>query len=247
MNTQRFVILTLILTLSLVCLLNQSHAGQVIEGTVDFDTLATTMTVNATHLIVGEVIDVSFVFQQDGPRGTTGPISIATVRVDSDMKKEIERAENDDPDKGELDDKPEQFVSFSQIGGPYPDGDYVEAASIRLLKVGDYVFLRLSPTTFPITNNGVTVNNCTEIYGAVYTVENKRNDDDVNEHVIKKGWRSLDLSVGDMIRLVRAILKKPEEMRAFERDLSAPIKQARYQALRDKIKCIEMELGLPEL
>ena len=247
MNAKRFVTLTLILTLSLVCFLNNLFALQVVEGTVDFDTLATTSTVNATHLVVGEVIDVSFVFQMEIDGGTTGPLSIVTLRVDWDMKKEIERAENDHPDEDKPDDEPEQqLVLFSQIGGPYPDGGYVEVAGVRLLKVGDYVFLRLSATTFPITNNGVTVNNCTKIHGAVHTIDDKGNDD-IAEHIIKRGWRHLDLSVGKMTRIVRVTLKRPEEMRAFERDLDAPVKESRYQTLMSKVKSIEEELNLPEL
>lgn len=244
MNAKRFVTLTMILTLSLVPLFSPSYALQVVDGSVDLDTIATTSTLDATHLVVGEVIDVSFVFQMDVDGGTTGPLSIVTLRVDWDMKKEIERAENSSPEQN--DDREVQRVSFSQIGGPYPDGDYVKAVGIRLLELGDYVFLRLSPTTFPITNNDVTVNNCTKAFGAVYTVDDEGNED-IDEHIIKKGWRSLDLTVVEMTRIVRATLKRPEDMRAFERDLTVPIKEVRYKALMDKVKSIEEDLVLREL
>ena len=250
---KRFATLILILTLSLAPFLTTSYALQVVDGSVDLNTIATTSTLDATHLVVGEVIHVSFVFQMDVDGGTTGPLSIVTLRVDWDMKKEIEGAENDPPKKGKSDEEPEQVVEeleqvvlFSQIGGPYPDGDYVEAAGIRLLELGDYVFLRLSPTTFPITNSAVTVNNCTKAFGAVHTVDDEGNED-IDQHIIKKGWRSLDLTVVEMTRIVRATLKRPEEMRAFERDLTGPTKELRYKALMDKVKSIEGDLSLREL
>ncbi len=143
-------------------------------------------------------------------------------------------------------DEPEQSVSFSQIGGPYPNGDIVQAVGLPLLEVGDYVFLRLSPTRYPVTNNELTVNACTTAYGAVHVVDEDGNDD-IADHTVKKSWRSLDVSVADMTRIVRATLKRPNEMRAFERDLTAPAKEARYQVLMEKIKRIERDLGLPEI
>ena len=58
MNAKRFVTLTLIFTLLLVCLLNDS-AALYPEGTFDFTTMATATMLEATHIIVGEVTDVS--------------------------------------------------------------------------------------------------------------------------------------------------------------------------------------------
>ena len=234
MNAQRFV--TLILALSLICY--HAFASLVDESTVDFDVLATTTTLKATHLIVGEVIEVSFVFEQEIDGGTTGPLSIVKVQIASDMKKMIEHAENDEDE----DDTPEQFVSFSQLGGPYEGGGVVEAVGFPLLEVGDYVFLRLSPRRWALTHNGVTVESCIEMYGTVYEID-KKGSDDIANHVIVKAWKNLDLSVDDMTRIVRATLKRPDEMKRFERDSNAPTKEA----LMSKVGTIEIALTLPEL
>ena len=239
MKAQRFV--TVILALWLASFLNHAFAGVITEDEIDFSTLATTSTLNATQLVVGEVVDVSFVFQQEVNGGTTGPLSIVKVSIATDMKEVIGSAENDDPDEDA-----EQFVSFSQVGGPLPNGDIIEAVGFPLLEVGDYVFLRLPSRRWAITNNGVTVNSCTEIYGTVYAVD-KQGNDNVADHVITKAWRNLDLNVADMTRLVRAILRNPEEMRTLERDLNAPEEDARYEALMNKIEVIEKTLALPDL
>ena len=238
MNAQRFV--TLILALSLICY--HAFASLVDESTVDFDALATTTTLKATHLIVGEVIEVSFVFEQEIDGGTTGPLSIVKVQIATDIKKTIEDAENDEDE----DDTPEQFVSFSQVSGPFANGDIVEAEGFPLLEVGDYVFLRLSPRRWSITNNGVTVTSCTEKFGTVYEID-KNGSDDIADHVIMKAWKNLDLSVADMTRIVRATLKRPDEMRTFERNLNAATSEAGHQALIRKITAIETTLALPNL
>ena len=86
MNTKRIVTLTLILTLSLVCLLNYSVASYP-EGAWDLTTIATKSTLEATHIVVGEVTHVSFVFYYVG----ADPLSIVTLRVDKDIKTEIEK------------------------------------------------------------------------------------------------------------------------------------------------------------
>ena len=94
MNAWFFVMLTLILTLSLVCL--HSPASLYPEGTFDFKTMPVTSTLDATHLVVGEITDVSFVFElvfSEAPEySSSGPLSIATLRVDWDVKEVFDRA-----------------------------------------------------------------------------------------------------------------------------------------------------------
>ena len=242
MNAQRFV--TLILALSLIC--GHIFASLIDESTVDLDALATSMTVNATHLIIGEVVDVSFVFEKERGNATTGLLSIVKVRVVSDMKKTIEDAEAvenvDGESDGAEDDASEQFVFFTQRGGPYSGGGMVEAVGFPLLEVGDYVFLRLSPRTWVITHNGVTVESCIEMFGTVYEID-KNGSDDIADHIIVKSWKNLDLSVDDMTRIVRATLKSPDEMERFERDSNAPTKEV----LMSRVGAIETALALPEL
>ena len=245
MNTKRFVTLTLILTLLLVCSLYYSTAGIYSEDAIDFASLATTMTLNATDLIVGEVIHVSFVFEQN----TSGPISLVTVQVDKDMKEAIMRAdnptENQEPEESKAD---EQTISFVQVGGPLPDGDVVEAAGVRRLKEGDYVFLRLVPSGYPVTHNGQTVHSCTEEYGTMFDVE--KTGDNVDQHMIKNVWNRLNISVLDMIRIVRATLRQPEQMRSLDRDMNELkylTEEARLEMLMDKVKDIEKVSNLPDL
>ena len=127
--------------------------------------MATTSTLEATHIIVGEVTHVSFVFEPDNSE----PISIVTVRVDKDIKAEIERVANEaanpveraseDADTtlpAELreEDLPPETVSFIQVGGPWEDGSWMSVSGMPLLKEGDSVFLRLKPTRFTIRHNG---------------------------------------------------------------------------------------------
>ena len=190
------------------------------EGTFDFTTMATATMLEATHIIVGEVTDVSFVFEQ----GVSGPLSLVTVRVDKDIKAEIQRVDNQETRPQERQsseeerERPPRTVSFVQVGGPTSDGDIVEAVGIRLLKQGDYVFLRLVPSGYPVTHNGKTVNSCTVEYGTMYSVEEE--GDELDQHIIKKGWQDLDVNVMEMTRIVRTTLKRPEEMRTLEREMS---------------------------
>ena len=235
MNAQRFV--TLILVLSLICF--HASASQP-DSSIDLKIIATTSTLKATHVIVGEVTDVSFVFEQEVNGGTTGPLSIVKARIVTDMKKITEDAENTEP-QGETN-QSEQFVSFTQLGGPYSDGGVVEAVGFPLLEVGDYVFLRLSPRSWALTHNGVTVESCIEMYGTVYEID-KNDSDDIANHVIMKAWKDLDLDVDDMTRVVRATLKNPDEMKRFERNSGTPTREA----LIHKISAIETALALPNL
>ena len=249
MNAKCFVTLTLILTLSLVCLLNYSPALYP-EGAFDFTTLATTTTLEAVHIIVGEVTHVSFVFE----RGESGPISFVTVRVDKDIKEAIERVDNqatNPPEKKESNgegETPPRTATFVQTGGPYPNGSWVKAAGIRVLKQGDRVFLRLGPTVNLFEYNGQTVNSGTAEFGTTYSI--KEEGDDIDQHIIKRGWRGLDTTVLEMTRIVRATLKEPEQMRTFERQMNGfkhLTKEARLQEVMNKVANIETALKLPPL
>ena len=248
MNAQRFVMLTLMLTLSLVCL--HSPASLYPENTFNFKTLPTTSTLDATHLVVGEITHVSFVFEivfSEGPEySSSGPLSIATLRIDWDMKETIDRAENPNEPRSvnETD-----TVSFVQVGGPLPDGDVVYASGYRLLKEGDYVFLKLVRSNYPVTNQGVTVHASTREHGTMYDVK-KKGKDNVGKHIITRGWNKLDVTVLDMNRIVRSTLKKTEAMRSLDEEMNSLHHlgdQARLQMLMDKVEEIERELELPEL
>ena len=124
----------------------------------------------------------------------------------------------------------------------------MEAVGIRLLKQGDYVFLRLVPSGYPVTHNGKTVNSCTVEYGTMYSVEEE--GDELDQHIIKKGWQDLDVNVMEMTRIVRTTLKRPEEMRTLEREMSglrrSMAKEARIQMLMNEVTNIETSLNLPD-
>ena len=267
MNAKRFVTLTLILTLSLVCLLNCS-ASQYPEGAFDFTTLGTKRTLEATHIIVGKVTHVSFVFEQ----GFSGPISLVTVRVDKDIKAEIERVDNQEtnPPEGQASEKdrktPPQTVTFVQVGGPYPlvkflpffEGGWVTAAGVRVLKRGERVFLRLLPTTSPYKHNGQPANSYTHEFGTMYSVQGE--GDDVDQHIISRGWQGIDVTVLQMARIVRATLKRPERMRTLERRVNALKRPRRYRRrdvlmspdtrlsiVMNEVAAIETELNLSPL
>ena len=244
MNGQRFVTLLLILTLLLV----SGYVSAIyLEGTWDFESMATTTTEMANHFVVGEVTNVSFVFQHLQGETTSGPISMVTLRVDRDMLSEIERANtpvNERPERN----SDTQYLEFVQNGGPYPDGDYVEVVGIRRLKVGDYLFLRLIPIGYEVTYNGKTLTSCTVEFGTTYDVTKKASID-VSQYVIKKAWKGLDMSVGDMNRIVRATLRKTERMRTMERNIGgrANTNGARHRLLMQEVTAIETELNLPAL
>ena len=253
---KRIATLTLIFALSIVCL-TDSSAGLYPPGTWDHTAMATISTLEAMHIVVGEVTHVSFVFQQDGSE----PLSIVTVRIDKDIKAEIERLENTGPvgqvseeegdtttpgETEEADSTPDT-VSFIQTGGPYPDGDWVEAVGMPLLKVGDDVFLRLKPSNFTVTHNGQEYNSCTDEYGTVYPVQTV--GDDVDKYIIKESWQRLNVNVMDMTRIVRTTLKQPETMRTLERRINknwhAVTDEANLQSIMKAVAEIEETLSLP--
>ena len=256
MNAKRIATLTLIFTVSIVCLLNNSVASYP-EGTWDMTTIATKSTLEATHIVVGEVTDVSFVFYH---ADVTDPLSIVTVRVDKDIKAEIERVanavgrvskENDAAAPGGLtsedDDESLEPITFLQVGGPKEGGGRVRAVGLPVLKVGDYVFLRLRPTNFTVSHNGTDYNSITDAAGTLYSVEAV--GDDVDRHIIKKGWQALDINVGDMTRIVRTTLEQPETMRTLEREVNATWGDAEQAVHLNNIMAtvaeIEETLNLP--
>ena len=248
MHARCFVMLTLILTLSLVCL--HSPASLYPEGTFDFKTIPITSTLDATHLVVGEIADVSFVFElvfSEAPEySSSGPLSIATLQVDWDMKETIDSAENPKKPKSE---NQTDTISFVQVGGPTVDGHVVEAEGYRLLRKGDYVFLKLVRSNYPVTNEGVTAHVSTREHGTMYDVEQKGKDN-IGGHIIINAWRKLDITVLDMTRIVRATLKKTEAMQLLNEKMNRLrnlAEEAQLQTIMDKVEEIEKELKLPEL
>ena len=268
-----------------LCLLNfpSMEAGMYPEGAFDFTTLGTKRTLEARHIIVGEVTHVSFVFElqftgpEYGPDGwaTSGPLSFVTVRVDKDLKKEIERVDNQEtkPLEGKTSEKeretPPQTVTCVQVGGPYPlvkflpffEGGWTTAAGIPVLKRGERVFLRLIPTTSPVEHKGQTANSITHEFGTIYSV--REEEGELDKHIIERGWRGMDVTVLQMTRIVRATLKQPERMRALERRVSRlkpmPIvfdvngqphrmqSADRLPIVMDEVRAIETELNLSPL
>ena len=268
-----------------LCLLNfpSMEAGMYPEGAFDFTTLGIKRTLEARHIIVGEVTHVSFVFElqftgpEYGPDGwaTSGPLSFVTVRVDKDLKKEIERVDNQEtkPLEGKTSEKeretPPQTVTCVQVGGPYPlvkflpffEGGWITAAGIPVLKRGERVFLRLIPTTSPVEHKGQTANSITHEFGTMYSV--REEGDELDKHIIEGGWRGMDVTVLQMTRIVRATLKQPERMRALERRVSKLKRmpfvqdaQGRYRpkqpddhlpVVMDEVTAIETELNLSPL
>lgn len=92
MNARRFVMVTLILALSLIGL--HSPASLYPEGTFDFKTMPVTSTLDATHLVVGEITAVSFVFElvfSEAPEHRSIYLLLGTNREWENMKGKLER------------------------------------------------------------------------------------------------------------------------------------------------------------
>lgn len=216
--------LACVLLIAGLCLVNFASMGsQYPEGSIK---TTTDMTLEARYIIVGEVTHVSFVFEQEH----SGPNSLVTVRVDKDMKQEIERADDLKPNRpgrqasSENLKIPPQTVTFVQIGGPYRsffgflpffEGDWVTAAGVRTLKRGEHVFLKLFSTTSPVKHDGQTANSFPHDHGSIYSVRGE--GEEVDKHIIEGGWLTMDVTVLQMTRIVRATLKQPERMRTLAR------------------------------
>ena len=250
-----------------LCLVNCASMASYAEG---YTKTTTDMTLEARHIIVGKVVYVSFVFDQG-----YGPQSLVTVRVDKDIKQEIERADNQqtNPPQRQVSEKdrktPAQLVTFVQIGGPYrlfdflpfPSGDWVTAVGVNNVKRGDRVFLKLLPTTSPVEHNGKTADSYPQDRGSIYSARGKGGEFD--EHIIERGWLGMDVTVLQMTRIVRATLKQPERMRILARRVSKLKRrpfvqdaQGRYRPkqpddrlpiVMDEVRVIETELNLPPL
>lgn len=203
------------------------------KDTFEYEGITTITTLAARHLIIGEVTHVSSVFEDE----FFGPISFVTVRVDKDMMAEMTEDQV----------TPARTVSFFQIGGPLTNGAIVKAVGFPLLKGGDYVFLRLMPSGYSVTHNGITVDSCTDEYDTIFFIEDA--DGGIDQHIIKKCWQGLDVDVMQMTRIVRATLREPHTMRALERQMSelkhCMTKAARVQMVMDQVNKIEASLNLP--
>ena len=251
-----------------LCLVNCASMASYGEGSLK---TTTDMTLEARHIIVGKVVHVSFVFEQ----GFSGPQSLVTVRVDKDLKKAIERADNQqtNPPQRQASKKdrktPPQLVTFVQIGGPYrlfdflpfPSGDWVTAAGVDTVKRGERVFLKLLPITSPVEHNGKTADSYPQDRGSIYSVRGKGGE--LDEHIIERGWLGMDVTVLQMTRIVRATLKQPERMRTlarrvsklkrmpFVRDVNGRLRRKqpddRLPVVMDEVKAIEAELNLLQL
>ena len=234
--------LTLLLALSLVCA--NSEATTYTEDTYDFTALGTQWTIKAQHIVVGEVTNVSFVFQYD----EFDPLSAVTVRVDSNITEAIKRANNpgtNPPQRENSEEDTPQTLAFVQTGGPHPDGTITQAVGVRVLDVGDKVFLRICPTIEPIHNNGQVYNLGVGDYGTTYSLEESGNT--LDQHTISRGWKGLDTTVIEMARISRATLKQPEQMRTFERQMKQfrhLEKAVRLQKVMNKVATIEAALNL---
>ena len=250
-----------------LCLVNCASMASYGEG---YTKTTTDITLEARHITVGKVVHVSFVFDQG-----YGSQSLVTVRVDKDIKREIERADNQqtNPSQRQASKKdrktPPQLVTFVQIGGPYrlfdflpfPSGDWVTAAGVDNVKRGERVFLKLLPTTSPVEHNGKTADSYPQDRGSIYSVRGKGGE--LDEHIIERGWFGMDVTVLQMTRIVRATLKQPERMRALERrvsklkrmpfvrDVNGRLRRKqpddRLRIVMDEVTAIETELNLSPL
>ena len=256
-----------------LCLLNfpSMEAGMYPEGAFDFTTLGTERILEATHIVVGEVRHVSFVFEYED----WGSLSFVTIRVDKDIKQEIGHVDNQEtrPLEGQASKKecetPPQTVTCVQVGGPYPlvkflpffEGGWTTAAGVPVLKRGERVFLRLIPMPSPVEHKGQTANSITHEFGTMYAVREEGGE--LDKHIIEEGWKGMDVTVLQMARIVRATLKQPERMRTLERRVSGlkrrPLVRDVNGRLRpkqpddrlpiamDEVRAIETELKLPPL
>ena len=255
-----------LLTIGL-CFVNCASMASYGEG---YTKTTTDITLEARHIIVGKVVHVSFVFNQG-----YGSQSLVTVRVDKDIKREIERVDNQETDSpqrhtSEKDRKtPAQLVTFVQIGGPYrlfdflpfPSGDWVTAAGVDNVKRGERVFLKLLPITSPVEHNGKTADSYPQDRGSIYSVRGKGGE--LDEHIIERGWLGMDVTVLQMTRIVRATLKQPKRMRTLARrvsklkrmplvrDVNGRLRRKqpddRLPVVMDEVMAIETELNLSPL
>ena len=247
-----------------LCLVNCASMASYAEGSLK---TTTDMTLEARHIIVGKVVHVSFVF--------AGSQSLVTVCVDKDIKREIERADNQqtNPPQRQASKKdrktPPQLVTFVQVGGPYrlfdflpfPSGDWVTAAGVDYVKRGERVFLKLLPTTSPVEHNGKTADSYPQDRGSIYSVRGKGGE--LDEHIIERGWLGMDVTVLQMTRIVRSTLKQPERMRTLARrvsklkrmpfvfDVNGRLRPKqpddRLPVVMDEVTAIETELNLSPL
>ena len=245
MNAKRFATLTLLLTLFLACLPN-CYALLYPADAFDFTTLNTKRTLEARHIIIGKVTHVSSVFK----RGEYLPSSLVTVRIDKDIKEQIDRLTNQGltpKSEGEKQTPPRRTVTFVQVGGPRRDGTgWVKVSGFRVLKEGDYVFLKLMPANDPFERDGHSINSATSSFATMYTV--LRDGNDVDSHIIPNAWQRIDMTVIQMARIIRATLKTPELMRDLERRLSGLkhlAQDVRIQDVMNEVMDIEEGLSLP--
>ena len=246
-----------------VCLVDCESLASYAEGELKS---RTDIMREAKYIVVGQVVHVSFVFEQ----GDSGPISLVTVRVDKDIKNEIERADTLKTEAGKAErNPPPKTVTFFQIGGPYrlfdflpiPSGDWVTAVGVDNVKRGESVFLMLLPLTSPIEHKGRTADSYPEGHGSIYRV--RAEGKPVDDHIIERGWWAMDVTVLQMTRLVRATLKQPKRMRAladrvsklkrmpFAYDAKGRVRPKqpddRLPIVMAEVRAIERELNLPSL
>ncbi|MCH8292991.1 hypothetical protein IH992_18030, partial [Candidatus Poribacteria bacterium] len=187
------------------------------EGVFDFTTIHTKTTLEAKHIIVGEVVDVSSVFEL--PKFNQ-PFSFVTIHIERDIKQEIKRAaqQGGNRNAGHADES-KPTVTFVQLGGPYPDGSVVRASGVPVLKPGDRVFLRLIPTIESIQHGGQKSDVTISEFACRYSLKEKGKT--LDEHIVKCGWQGMDVTVLQMARITRATLETPERIKALERRMNA--------------------------
>lgn len=122
----------------------------------------------------------------------------------------------------------------------------MKVSGFRVLKEGDYVFLKLMPVKNPFEHDGHLIKRGTSSFATTYTVVEDGEDPD--DHIIRKAWQGLDMTVLQMTRIVRTTLKKPERMRGLERrmsELKHLAQDARSQTIMNEVMDIEKALSLP--
>jgi len=207
------------------------------QNEIDLSTIDTRNILQAKQIIVGEIADISFVFKD--PNFPNCPLSLVMIRIERDIKQEAER--DNPPDK-----RPERdrTLTFAGVGGPNPDGIITEVAGFPVFEPGERVFLCLVPTIHPIEHAGQKVNVTSPSVGGRYPIKRGKNPD---EDIIQRSWKGLDVTVSQMIRIVRTTLKQPEQMRALERRIyelgrAQMPKAARLDILLREVGAIEANM-----
>ncbi len=214
-----------------------------------FPTTAET-TLKSKYIVLGKVIKVE-------PLDNSH--SLVTVGVERDVLEEIRRSDSGETDRGDKDDKEMKTVAFFQEGGPTVDGYETELVGLPVLKMGDRRFMAITPAKHPVKVNGQVYDLIVDWWGGGGSRVHP-NPEAPDDPLVQFWWGGLHLTVSQVARITRAILKAPERMESLEKHINA-IKgthrvvmgklvmapDAKMDLAFNEISAIERELKLPLL